>query len=324
MRASPVRPAPFDRIGQPTDKLATGGLTFGAIEVPEAGFTAPPVLVALDMAVVALAAFVALELMSPYGDKIALPEGRRWWEARMDLDAVVDELYRLAPGDFTAVRDERARTARADGDREPAERIRRLRRPTLAAWASNLLVREQPEETERLLRLGAALRQAHRNPDGDQLRELSAQQHQLTFALARQAAQLAAETGLRISDDVRQEVQDTLHAVLADPPTAAQWAKGQLTKPLSLPAGFPTPLRRPEEAPAPRRRIRPAKEVADPDAARARRQERQARLDQARQRAADAERELHAREDELAAAEEEKIPIMPTTLSFWRQLAENH
>ncbi|MEU3519542.1 hypothetical protein ABZ770_30420 [Streptomyces sp. NPDC006654] len=223
----------------------------------------------------------------------------------MDLDAVVDELYRLAPGDFTAIRDERARTARADGDRQLAERIRRLRRPTLAAWASNLLVREQPEEAERLLRLGAALRQAHRDLDGEQLRELSARQHQLTFALSGQAGRLAAEAGQRISDEVRQEVQDTLHAVLADPETAAQWAEGQLTKPLRLPAGFPTPLPGPEQAPAPRRRTRPAKEVADLDAARARRQEQQARLDRARQQAADAERELHAREGELAAVEEE-------------------
>ncbi|MEW2303160.1 hypothetical protein AB0958_24850 [Streptomyces sp. NPDC006655] len=223
----------------------------------------------------------------------------------MDLDAVVDELYRLAPGDFTAVRDERARAARADGDRQLAERIRRLRRPTLAAWASNLLVREQPEEAERLLRLGAALRQAHRDLDGEQLRELSARQHQLTFALSGQAARLAAEAGQRISDEIRQEVQDTLHAVLADPETAAQWAEGQLTKPLRLPAGFPTPVPGPEQTSAPRRRTRPAKEVADLDAARARRQERQARLDRARQQAADAERELHAREGELAAVEEE-------------------
>ncbi|MFF4214587.1 hypothetical protein ACFYZE_35720 [Streptomyces sp. NPDC001796] len=108
----------------------------------------------------------------------------------MDLDAVADELYALAQGDFTAASDERAKAARAAGDRELAEQIRRLRRPTLAAWASNLLVREQPDEVQRLLQLGEALRQAHKNLDGEQLRELSAQQHQVTFALVRQASQL--------------------------------------------------------------------------------------------------------------------------------------
>ncbi|POX40385.1 hypothetical protein [Streptomyces sp. Ru72] len=221
----------------------------------------------------------------------------------MDLDALADELYALAPGDFTAARDERAKAVRAAGDRELAEQIRRLRRPTLAAWASNLLVREQPDEVRRLLQLGEALRQAHRDLDGEQLRELSAQQHQVTFALARQAGELTAQAGQRISDATRQEVQDTLHAVLADHEAAQQWAKGRLTKPLSAPVGFPALSRQPAPAPA-ARRTKPAGEVADLDAARARRREQQERLERARQQAAEAEQELHDREAELATAEE--------------------
>ncbi|MFC9077943.1 hypothetical protein ACFTY7_13085 [Streptomyces sp. NPDC057062] len=224
----------------------------------------------------------------------------------MDLDAVADELYALAPGDFSAARDKRVKAARAAGDRDLAEQIRRLRRPTLAAWASNLLVREQPDETERLLQLGEALRQAHQNLDGAQLRKLSAQQHQLTFTLARQAGQLTAQAGQRISDDVRQEVQDTLHAALADPEAAEHVAEGRLTKPLSAPAGFPTSFPQPPQAPAPRRATRPPDEVADLNAARTRRREQQERLERARQHVADAQRELHDREGELAAVEEEQ------------------
>ncbi|MDX3454673.1 hypothetical protein PV396_22465 [Streptomyces sp. ME02-8801-2C] len=226
----------------------------------------------------------------------------------MDLDAVADELYGLAPGDFTTVRDERAQAARAAGDRELAARIRRLRRPTLAAWASNLLVREQPDETERLLQLGEALRRAHQDLDGARLRELSARQHQLTFALAQQAGELAAQAGQSFSDDVRQEVQDTLHAALADSGAAEQLAEGRLTKPLSVVAGFPVPSGQPAQGPAPRRTTRPASEVGDLDAARVRRQEqqKQERLELARQKAADVERELRDREGELATAEEEQ------------------
>ncbi|WP_225839325.1 hypothetical protein [Streptomyces sp. NK08204] len=224
----------------------------------------------------------------------------------MDLDTVADELYSLAPGEFTAARDERARAARAAGDRELAEEIRRLRRPTLAAWASNLLVREQPDEVGRLLQLGAELRQAHQDLDGGQLRKLSAQQRQITSALARQVGELTARAGQRISDDVRQEVQETLHAVLADPQAAEQWAGGRLTQPLSAPVGFPTPSRQPTPAPAVRRASRPAGEVADLDAARSRRREQQERLEQARQQAAQAAQELHEREGELAAAEEDE------------------
>ncbi|MEU9791300.1 hypothetical protein AB0E27_11860 [Streptomyces sparsogenes] len=223
----------------------------------------------------------------------------------MDLDAVADELYGLPPGDFTPARDARIKAARGAGDRKLAEQIRRLRRPTQAAWASNLLVREQPEEVRRLVELGEALRQAHRELDGEQLRQLSAQQHQLTFALARQAGELTAQAGRRISEATRQEVQDTLHAVLADPQAAEQWAKGRLTKPLSAPVGFPAPPRQPAPAPA-ADRAEPAGEVADLDAARTRRREQQERLQRARQQAAEAERELHDREGELAAAEEKQ------------------
>jgi DHA2 family methylenomycin A resistance protein-like MFS transporter len=58
---SPHRPVPFDWAGQVTAVLAMGGLTYGAIEAGAAGFTAPRVLVAFGVAVVALAAFLIAE-----------------------------------------------------------------------------------------------------------------------------------------------------------------------------------------------------------------------------------------------------------------------
>lgn len=59
----------------------------------------------------------------------------------MDIDDVADELYAVLPAEFTATRDDRARAARRAGDRELARRISTLRKPTLGAWAANLLVR---------------------------------------------------------------------------------------------------------------------------------------------------------------------------------------
>ncbi|WP_208880893.1 hypothetical protein [Streptomyces armeniacus] len=157
----------------------------------------------------------------------------------MELDAVADELYGLPPRDFTAARDRRAKEARSAGDGELAARIRGLRRPTLAAWASNLLVREAPGETGPLLRLGQALRNAHQELDGAQLRELSARQHQVISALARQAAELAEREGQRLGEAARREVEQTLHAALADPDAGEEWARGRLAKPLTATVGFP-------------------------------------------------------------------------------------
>ncbi|MGV9626683.1 hypothetical protein ACWDTB_08880, partial [Streptomyces sp. NPDC003487] len=111
----------------------------------------------------------------------------------MDLDTVADELYGLRPEDFTAARNARAAEARKAGDRALAGEIARLRRPSLSAWAGNLLVRERPDAVAPLLELGEGLRQAHRELDGGRLRELTRRQGSLVSALARQARQLAAE-----------------------------------------------------------------------------------------------------------------------------------
>ncbi|MGH3311389.1 MAG: hypothetical protein ACRDP3_12510 [Streptomyces sp.] len=155
----------------------------------------------------------------------------------MEFDEVAAELYGLLPPEFTAARNDRAQRARTGGQRELAEQIRGLRRPTAAAWASNLLVREE-EQVAPLLRLGRELRAAHRDLDGTQLRALSRQQRQLVNALSRQAAQLASAAGAPIGAKARQEVEETLHAVLADPDAAREWATGRLSRPLSAPVGF--------------------------------------------------------------------------------------
>lgn len=166
----------------------------------------------------------------------------------MDLESVTDELYGLRPDRFTAVRNARAAEARKAGDRALAEAVRSLRRPTLAAWVSNLLVRERPAEARSLAALGDGLRRAHRELDGERLRELSRKQHAVVAALARQARQLAADAGQPVGDDVRHEVEATLHAVLADPAAAGEWASGRLVRPLSAPVGFGAAL---TEAPLP-------------------------------------------------------------------------
>ncbi|WP_033308887.1 hypothetical protein RFN58_40925 [Streptomyces iakyrus] len=213
----------------------------------------------------------------------------------MDYDSVADELYALRPEEFTAARASAVASARTAGDRELAGRIGALRKPSLAAWVSNLLVRSSPGEVEPLLRLGEGLRQAHQDLDGAQLRELSRRQHALIRALSLQARQLAKEAGHAIGEGVQREVENTLHAVLADPEAARAWAGGRLTKPLDAAVGFPVVAEgaRPQRpAPAP---SRPDKKTSE---------QQRRRLDRAREEAEAAERELRELRDEAAAAGE--------------------
>ncbi|MGW4601350.1 hypothetical protein ACWEOA_39690 [Streptomyces sp. NPDC004457] len=157
----------------------------------------------------------------------------------MDLDAVADELYGLRPEEFVAARDRRARDARKAGDQALAKEIGALRRPSLAAWVSNLLVRRQPEEVQPLLGLGEELRRAHRELNGAELRRLARRQNEVIGALGRQARQLAARAGHPVGEGVQREVEETLHAALADPEAAREWAAGRLVKPLNSLIGFP-------------------------------------------------------------------------------------
>ncbi|MFE5759111.1 hypothetical protein ACFQ7I_36295 [Streptomyces massasporeus] len=215
----------------------------------------------------------------------------------MDYDSVADELYALRPEEFTAARASAMASARTAGDRELAERISALRKPSLAAWVSNLLVRSSPGEVEPLLRLGEGLRQAHQDLDGTQLRELSRRQHALVRALSLQARQLAKEAGHPIGESVQREVENTLHAVLADPEAARAWAGGRLAKPLSAAVGFPAtaegaPPKSPAPPPAPAP-SRPGKKASE---------QQRRKLARAREDAETAERELRELQDEATAA----------------------
>ncbi|MBV9293807.1 MAG: hypothetical protein JO222_15300, partial [Frankiales bacterium] len=87
----------------------------------------------------------------------------------MDIDDVADELYGLAPEDFTAARDAAARAAT---DAELRTSIKALRKPTVAAHEVNRLVRERTSDVDALLDLGARLREAM-GRDAAEVRRLS-------------------------------------------------------------------------------------------------------------------------------------------------------
>lgn len=240
-----------------------------------------------------------------------------------DFETVADELYTLLPSEFTATRDDRARTARREGDRELARHISALRKPTVAAWAANLLVRERPEETDRFLTLGEELRRAYRDLDGDQLRELARTQRQLVAALSRSARDAAAEAGQPIGDGAQRDVEQTLQAVLADPDAAEQWSAGHLSKPLTPPTGFsttdlrvvpsePGPSKRSKKAqpakPAPRRKREDRDdkgEATELDKARERRRAREQEAEETRRAADEAAEEARSRTEDRDAADED-------------------
>ncbi len=151
----------------------------------------------------------------------------------MDLLTVADELYALAPDRFTATRNDRAKTARAEGARDLAQQIAKLSKPSAAAWAVNMLARHRADVIDQVADLGAALRKAQEDLDSKRLREQSRLRHDLLRAIAQEGEQLAEELGNPIGKPAVTEVEQTLQAAMADPDAADAVRTGRLLRSLS-------------------------------------------------------------------------------------------
>jgi hypothetical protein len=230
------------------------------------------------------------------------------------LDEVADELYTVRPDEFIPRRDEAVARAKEAGDRDLARAVGRLRRPTRAAWLSNLLARERPDQLEGLLGMAEGLAEAQRTLDGTALRQLSSQRRKLVAAVAQEAARLARAEHEPVNDQLMRELGDILEAALADPAVADEVRSGRLTRtvsysgfgPASQPGAAPQPSR-PRPAPPRRAATEPEPEpepVADDRAEQERRErERQAERERRAQALAAAEAEEEAARDRQVAAE---------------------
>ena len=143
---------------------------------------------------------------------------------------IADELYALPLPEFTPARDARAKELKGT---ELAARVKKLKKPSLAAWVVNLLVRRDADQIGQVLDLGAALRQAAAGMEGEELRNLTRQRRQLTSAVTTGARSLAAGEGVRITDAVADQVEATLTAAMLDERCAEAVRSGLLVTALS-------------------------------------------------------------------------------------------
>ncbi|MEO3785093.1 hypothetical protein ABGB12_17310 [Actinocorallia sp. B10E7] len=214
----------------------------------------------------------------------------------MDLNAVIEELYRVPPSEFVQTRRRLAETAHGEGDEAAAKQIKALRRPTVSAWAVNLLVREQSELVGELLELGVEIRRGW--AEGEDPTRFDRVRNLAVAEAVRVAGVLVEATGRSLGEQAAHEVEETLQAAIVDPEAAEEVRSGRLTHPRSH-AGFAVP-----ELPAPGEA---APEREDP--ARLREEKLRRRLEQLEHRAAElvAERDALRRELEHVEQEEERL-----------------
>jgi vacuolar-type H+-ATPase subunit I/STV1 len=147
------------------------------------------------------------------------------------LLGIADELYGLPHEEFTPARDAKARELKAE--KELAAAVKKLKKPSVAAWVVNLFVRREAEQVEQVIAVGAALREAQEGMDGAELRALTRQRRQLTSAVTQQARSLAKDEGLKVTQSVADQVESTLTAAMLDPECAQAVRSGLLTAALS-------------------------------------------------------------------------------------------
>lgn len=134
-----------------------------------------------------------------------------------ELLAIAEQLYAGPAEEFTQARNAAAKRL---SDKAVAKRVTALKKPSVAAWAVNLLVRVETEQIDSVLALAESLRAAAEALDGDELRALTKQRRQLTTALAGSARSHARNAGVRLTGAVIDQVEGILTAAMLDPVAA--------------------------------------------------------------------------------------------------------
>jgi hypothetical protein len=153
------------------------------------------------------------------------------------LAAAMRSLYAVTPEEFMAERKRVVAEAKSAGHVDEATELGRMRKPSTAAWALNLLAREAPDVVERLADLGGRMRAAQGRMDTATLTSLRPERDAVVDEFGRTAARLVGEVGRTVSPAAQQDIRATAIAALADEQAMAAVASGQLTRTLSY-SGF--------------------------------------------------------------------------------------
>ena len=148
-----------------------------------------------------------------------------------------DDLYGLPLDQFTEERNSLAKQLRADGRRAEAAEVAKLRKPSVAAWAVNQVVRTQRRDVSALLKAGDALQRAQaellagRGDPASLRRAVDAERHAVD-QLTGKARGLLSSDGHELTSARLEHVSETLHALALDEHARSQARDGRLEREL--------------------------------------------------------------------------------------------
>jgi hypothetical protein len=147
------------------------------------------------------------------------------------------DLYGLPLDRFVPERGALAKELRTESRREQAAEVAGLRKPSVAAWAVNQLVRTQRDAVDELFDAGDALQRAHSRllegrGNGASLREALARERTAVDELIEKARGLLSSEGHGLAQATIDRVSETLHAAALDADARAQVKDGCLHREL--------------------------------------------------------------------------------------------
>jgi hypothetical protein len=155
---------------------------------------------------------------------------------RVEFDQRLTELYREHPQGFVGRRNELVKELQADGDRDAAEGVRKLRRPTATAWLINRVALDSPQLLEEFAAASRAVEDAQRRAlEGDEEAtadwRAAAVHERETIAAVRGAAEMVArDAGRPASPRALEQVVETLRAAGGDPQLRDRVLRGRVER----------------------------------------------------------------------------------------------
>jgi hypothetical protein len=147
------------------------------------------------------------------------------------------DLYGLPLEQFTEQRNALAKELRRDKRRDEAQDVSQLRKPSVAAWAVNQLVRTQRAEVAALFKAGDALEKTQadllaQRAEPESLRRAVAAERAAVDQLIEKARGLLSSEGHELTPARLEQVSETLHAAALDQDARAQVQVGCLEREL--------------------------------------------------------------------------------------------
>ena len=217
------------------------------------------------------------------------------------LEREIDRLYAVPLDEFTSARNELARRLKNDGEKDAAEHVAALAKPSVPVWAINQLARQDKTGMRALLDAAAKLKKAQERAlsggGADALRDAQSAERDALRDLTQRASGILANAGRPASRTVLERIRSTLGAAALAEPTRTALKAGRLTDEVEM-SGFDVLA---GIEPAPKGRAQPKDELAERRQKKAERERERKRLEK---RARELENRANAAEQHADEAEE--------------------